>query len=60
MAITRINFVPGYYFIELLDGNTNLYATGITYLDNTTITPVAIDFKNATFSFFTQRYTAAN
>ena len=48
------NFVPGYYFIELLDGNNNLYATGITYLDNTTITPVAIDFKNATFSFFTQ------
>jgi len=41
----------GYYILSLKDFKDNNYANTFFYLDNATITPMALDFKNGTFAF---------
>ncbi len=42
---------PGYYFATLQDISDKRYATAVFYLAPVNITPVLLDFKNASFAF---------
>ncbi|MDE1873665.1 MAG: hypothetical protein KGI04_00910 [Candidatus Micrarchaeota archaeon] len=41
----------GYYLLELKDFNNRYFGGALFHMENVTITPVAVDFANGTFSF---------
>ncbi|MDE1849930.1 MAG: hypothetical protein KGI00_04350, partial [Candidatus Micrarchaeota archaeon] len=41
----------GYYILSLIDQNNRTYSKALFYLQNVTLTPQLIDFKNGTFVF---------